>query len=696
MSARTTTTDYTAGVRTGQPAETRAARRRASAALPAPLASLFLASAIAAGIVVLANLAVVALRLDAAAVRELELFLNILGRPGWPQSDAAGRFFAWILPAVLNRSFALHDVGGLLAFVGLALASTLFVYWMLAALAAPFVWAAARLLAPARHRYASWFWGRGFPLLVLCAFSLPAIRGVVRMLMTDAEPFARSSVTFAIGLTLWLGLVWALGDSARVQRALRWSFAATLAASLVIWAGAAVALGRGGYFHQQPPPAAGLPNVLLVSIDSLRSDHLHSYGYKRETSPTIDSLAADGARFKTVVSPTSWTLPAHLTLLTSLPPEEHGVTDDETRLREDAVFLSEVLWDKGYTTAGFVSGPYLNAAYGFAQGWDHYDDYTVAKVSHLSAWRGVTSPPLYDVVSNWLGGWDSAGRQRPFFMFVHMWDVHYDFTPPPPYDTMFDPDYRGSVTGEDFELGDQVHLGMDPRDLEHVIALYDGEIRFTDLYLGKIIDRLRALGVLDNTIVVVTADHGEEFFEHGRKGHKKALYDESILVPLVIRFPPAVPAGRVVEPQVRLMDIAPTILSLAGLHKPDDFGTGRAKGYTAPQDLRRWIAGDGALPPLLAFSDLKGEAPVPIAAVRAEDSKLIRELDGAHKEELYDLTTDRHEQVNLLRDDAVLETPLRQELSGWRDNLQSGGKMAQTFELNEGQKERLRALGYLK
>jgi arylsulfatase A-like enzyme len=108
---------------------------------------------------------------------------------------------------------------------------------------------------------------------------------------------------------------------------------------------------------------------------------------------------------------------------------------------------------------------------------------------------------------------------------------------------MFDPDYHGTVTGEDFELGTQVHAGMDPRDLEHVVALYDGEIRYTDLYLGKVVDQLRALGVLDHTIVVVTADHGDEFFEHGRKGHKKALYDESILVPLVIRFPEKVRRG---------------------------------------------------------------------------------------------------------------------------------------------------------
>ena len=674
-----------------------ATRAAGSAVLPSPRAMLFIAAGAAAGVVVLANAAALALKVEAPAVRELELFMNILGRPGWPQSEWSGRFFAWLLPPILSRPFPLRDPGALLAFIGLGLGATLALYWIVAVLALPFVWVAARLFPPdVSNRRALWFWGRAYPLGILAAFALPAIRGLVRALLEAANPGTRSGVTIATGVALWLVLLWTLNDPARVRRFVRWTFAATLALAVVAWSGAAVALARGGQWRAQPVPAAGQPNVLLVSIDSLRSDHVHAYGYGRETTPTIDGLAHDGALFRTAVSPTSWTLPAHLTLLTSLPPEEHGVVSDGMRMRENALFLSEVLWDAGYTTAGFVSGPYLNAAYGFAQGWDHYDDYTVARVSHLAAWKGVTSPPLLGMVSEWLHGWDAQGRGRPFFIFLHMWDVHYDYTPPPPYDSMFDPDYRGTVTGEDFELGTQVHAGMDPRDLEHVVALYDGEIRYTDLYLGKVLDQLRALGVLDNTIVVVTADHGDEFFEHGRKGHKKALYDESILVPLVIRFPQKVPAGRVVDPQVRLMDVAPTIISLAGLHKPAEFGSRAAQGAAAPHDLTPWMIGEGALPPLMAFSDLAGEAEVPLAAVRSPDFKLIQEVEGHRHEELYDLTKDPGEHQNLVRPDRVAETPLRQELAAWRETFQGTQTLSQTVELSEDHKERLRALGYLK
>ena len=116
----------------------------------------------------------------------------------------------------------------------------------------------------------------------------------------------------------------------------------------------------------------------------------------------------------------------------------------------------------------------------------------------------ITSPTLVRIVSNWLHDWDGGGRARPFFIFMHMWDVHYDYTPPPPYDKMFDPDYHGTVTGENYWYGTQVHEGMDPRDLQHIIALYDGEIRFTDLHLGYVLDELRKLDVLDHTIIVVT------------------------------------------------------------------------------------------------------------------------------------------------------------------------------------------------
>ncbi|MDX2166287.1 MAG: sulfatase [Deltaproteobacteria bacterium] len=441
-----------------------------------------------------------------------------------------------------------------------------------------------------------------------------------------------------------------------------------------------------------PPPP---PNVLLVSIDSLRADHVHSYGYGRQTTPTLDALAAEGARFATVVSPTSWTLPAHLTLLTALPPERHGVVADGQRLTDDALFLSEVLWRDGYTTAGFVAAPYLDAAFGFAQGFDHYDDHSLAKRSFDASHHGVTGPRTAALFADWLRDWRAGGARRPFFAFVHLWDVHYDYAPPPPYDRLFDPDYQGHVTADDYEQSDAVHAGMDARDLAHVVALYDGEIRFTDDTLARLLATLHDAGVLDDTIVVVTADHGEEFFEHGRKGHKQQLYDESLLVPLVIRYPARVPAGTVVPEQVRLMDVAPTILSLAGLGVPPDFGAPAARIADAAQDLSAWInAPAGQRPaPLPAFADLVGDAPVPLAAVRSGGSKLIRARDGSGAPELYDLRADPGEHANLA--DPARAAVLEEELSGWRQAW-SGAPLSESVAINGGLRERLRALGYVR
>jgi arylsulfatase A-like enzyme len=206
------------------------------------------------------------------------------------------------------------------------------------------------------------------------------------------------------------------------------------------------------------------------------------------------------------------------------------------------------------------------------------------------------------------------------------------------------------------------------------------------------------MGVLDKTIVVVTADHGDEFFEHGRKGHKQALYDESILVPLVMRFPAKVPAGRVVEDQVRLMDIAPTIVALAGLVLPPEFGPTALHGPQAPQNLVPWMTADSAatLPALPAFSDLVGDAPVPIAAIRTPALKLIQELEEPGKEELFDLVADPGEQKNLAGTDHADATLLRQKLARWRQACYGGPRLERKVTLSDDQKERLRALGYLK
>ncbi|MBM4088639.1 MAG: sulfatase [Planctomycetes bacterium] len=318
------------------------------------------------------------------------------------------------------------------------------------------------------------------------------------------------------------------------------------------------------------------PNVLLICIDTLRPDHLTCYGYERRTSPNLDKLAAEGVLFESHISSTSWTLPAHAALFTSLPDSVHGCTDTDKRLDDSFVTLAEAFAAAGYSTAGFFSGPYLHPAFGLSQGFAHYEDCTsfagliddvpvaqwaehngVMQLSH----HDVTNPIVYAAFRKWL----AKNRDSNFFTFLHLWDPHFDYAPPPPYDTMFDPDYTGSISGVNYLFDQRINADMPARDLQHLIALYDGEIAWTDHYLGLILRDLEKAGLLDNTIVAITSDHGEEFFEHGSKTHRETLFDEVIRVPLVIRYPAKLPAGSRVRAQTRSIDVAPTLLELVGL-----------------------------------------------------------------------------------------------------------------------------------
>lgn len=321
---------------------------------------------------------------------------------------------------------------------------------------------------------------------------------------------------------------------------------------------------------------AGYPNVLLISIDTLRPDHLHCYGYRRTTSPAIDKLASEGVLFENHISSTSWTLPAHAALFTSLADSVHGCTDTDRKLHKDFNTISEVFARAGYETAGFFSGPYLHPAFGLGQGFDHYENCTsyakaidgepvkkwamdtgIMRQSH----HDIANPIVYAAFKKWL----AKKKESPFFMFVHMWDTHFDFIPPPPYDKKFDPDYEGTISGIDFFLDKRINAQMPERDLRHIIALYDGEIAWTDAHVGKMIKDLEDAGLLEKTIIVITSDHGTEFFEHGDKAHRKTLFDEVIRIPLIIRYPAKLPAGVRVNAQTRLIDVTPTLVELTGL-----------------------------------------------------------------------------------------------------------------------------------
>ena len=447
---------------------------------------------------------------------------------------------------------------------------------------------------------------------------------------------------------------------------------------IVHYLGAACALllvacgGSGGADR----PAAARPNVVLISIDTLRADHLSCYGYARTTSPHIDRLAEQGALFERAWSTTSWTLPAHLSMLTGEHISAHGVCDDRLwdvvgkpggppQLPLCGTFLPELLRAVGYRTAGFYSWKYLEPRFGFGPGFEVWERIGHSVYSHpehaprfealrqagdkaaLEAWRArepklfddqrPTSGETVDAALAWLEKVVDAPRsaeREPFFLFLHLFDVHDAYKPPPPFDTRFtDPAYRGPITGDQVSSPKSLVVpGMAAADLEHLKALYDGEIAWVDTQVQRVLDALAARGMEDDTLVILTSDHGEEFFEHGQKTHRVQLHPESLRVPLVMRWPARIAPKTRVSGNAGLVDLVPTLCELLDLRVPKDVsGTSLAEALrtgSAPTDrdllgeLFHFEAGRSA--PLRRLSLVRGDEQLLVDVAPGGARSLLR------------------------------------------------------------------------
>jgi arylsulfatase A-like enzyme len=344
--------------------------------------------------------------------------------------------------------------------------------------------------------------------------------------------------------------------------------------------------------------------VLLISLDSVRADQLGVYrellggAHGRSPSPNLDRLAAEGVLVEEALATTSWTLPSHVTLFTGLPELVHGVEQDGQALDPGLPTLAEELRSRGYRTFGVYSGPYLDPRFGLGRGFERYvvgygpelaaaaeraahalervqalDDsqdreqrYAILEQNaeaeralEVSSHRDVSSRVVSDRVIAELAA--AAGDGRPFFVFAHYFDPHYDYVPPAPFDTAFDPDYAGTVDGRDFarRLTDPA---LAARELEHLRALHDGELAWTDSQIGRVLAELERLELAADTLVVIMADHGEEFLEHGGLGHRRTLYEEVLRVPLILRLPGRLPAGLRLPGPTSLAALLPTVLPL--------------------------------------------------------------------------------------------------------------------------------------
>ncbi len=305
-----------------------------------------------------------------------------------------------------------------------------------------------------------------------------------------------------------------------------------------------------------------LPNIILVSIDTLRADHLSCYGYERRTSPIIDSLASNGVLFELCQAQAPWTLPSHATMFTGLTVRNHGTTlsdGHEHKLDPSLASLPVLLHDNGYRTAGFVNVRFLTEPFGFNAGFDHFI---------FDTENGLQAASTVNRAISWLGeelNSRSEGEQAPFFMFIHLWDVHAPYDPPDPFANYFTDQTR--ETGCDWALGEGDEV-LNPEDRDFFIARYDGSISYVDHELGRLFSELRTLGVSDNTLIIITADHGEEFLEHGGVSHGKTLFQEQLHVPLIIAGP-GIPAGEREDIPCGLFDLFPTIIGQTELSIPD-------------------------------------------------------------------------------------------------------------------------------
>ena len=311
-----------------------------------------------------------------------------------------------------------------------------------------------------------------------------------------------------------------------------------------------------------PKGAQDKVDVILVSIDTLRADHLSSYGYERPTSPFLDELAAEGSRFAYARSASPWTLPAHTTMLTGQLPSTHHVVDDKVQLGQETPFLPELLQKAGWKTGGFVATLYVSKLFGFDRGFDAFEDFDLhTERKNLSG--EVTAELVVDRALNW---WSEQKAGEPVFLFLHFYDVHYSYDPPEPYASMFDRPPNKS----DRRYKNYFHFKKKPltdAEFEHQIAQYDESIRYVDAQLKRIDEQAKAAG--RQVRWVITSDHGEEFGERGSWGHAHTLYAEQLHVPLIISGA-GIPKSEQKGEWVGSHDLAPTIATWAGVEKKLD------------------------------------------------------------------------------------------------------------------------------
>jgi arylsulfatase A-like enzyme len=411
--------------------------------------------------------------------------------------------------------------------------------------------------------------------------------------------------------------------------------------------------------------------VILFLVDTLRADALGAYGNDVVETPAIDRFAREGALFERAFAQSSWTRPSVTSILTGLHPSVHGVERRGSLLSPAVTFLPEVLREHGYRTGFLATNPNVGSFFGYSRGFDDFLElYERRQRGRVSPQELVArSDQVVDRAKEWM-----EEVSEPFFLVVFVVDPHFPYEPPPDFNRYVDRNVRTPGQAP----------GQDPRH-----ALYFGEVAFVDHSFGELMDYLGKRGLSERTISILTSDHGEEFFDHGQIGHGKALYDESLHVPLIFRWPGRIEAGRRIDTPVQLVDLMETILGLARLPVPQ-LQDGRPL-FHQPTDPA----------PLFASLKLDGRNQWSVCAYpwklivdQSSDESLLFDL-SSDPEEMRDLSDEHPDRVRELRGWIAerIESDRRRSMMVHQAGQPGEGSEE---ELSEDARKALRELGYIK
>jgi arylsulfatase A-like enzyme len=418
-------------------------------------------------------------------------------------------------------------------------------------------------------------------------------------------------------------------------------------------------------------------NIILISIDALRADHLGSYGYFRNTSPHIDEIASEGILFKNAFTTASWTLPSHMSLFTSLYPPELVKSDFHNGLDASETTLAEILKKNGYRTAAFVGGLYLSSVFNLNQGFETWYE---SQENTLGTFQKI-SPEVFS--------WLEENKNHKVFLFIHAYDVHEPYSGA----EMFYKNYSGVLENlslvrsnlESFRNTETGELSLSKEDIEYIIANYDADIVQVDKFIGEFVEKLKELGLYNRSVIIIISDHGEQLMEHGSIGHV-GLYDEVMRVPLIIKHPKLGFKNKTIENQVTLMDILPTILDMTNIKTHSEIrGMSLFPYILSSEKSDRFVYAFVYNPVSRKFGSV----------IRTGKWKFFDREENNKQEELYNLEEDPEEKNNLAKERLNIVKDLKENLMNLKNNMKFKYNFSEDNKIDENLMRKLREFGYV-